>query len=72
MGKDWGGPLGFQEEAGGVWAGMEQGEMRNSTQASFLGSAEGGLSCLPTPVSFPQGNSHFGFVMWVSSRGGER
>lgn len=55
----------------GFWAGMEQGKMRNSIQASFLGSAEGGLSCLPTPVSFPQGNSHFGFVMWVSSMGGE-
>lgn len=31
--------------------------MRNSTQASFLGSAEGGLFLPATPISFPPGQS---------------
>lgn len=44
--------------------------MRNSMQASFLGSAEGGLFCLPPPFPSPRAILIFGLVMWVSFMGG--
>lgn len=70
VGKEVGRPAGIQEEAGGIWAGMEQGRREIQYKPRFWAVLRVDF-LLATPISFPQGNPHFGLVMWVSFMGGE-
>lgn len=64
VGKEVGSPAAIREESAGIWAGTERGKWEfNARRWAFL---------LATPISFPRGNPHFGFVMWVSYMGGGR